>query len=162
MELDWWTGSSALSGRQSLSNRRPTMWSRVVSALILWDILWYSATKKVAKSQKVGHIWNLRIQILCVSSLSVSWPPGCSLPKMQKRTTFDNVKEQIFTKEDFESSFLTNSQHQFKLQLSLLPTLTTKKAKLRFPVNTEFYMRFFFAFQGLHLQIIVLPLFLAT
>ena len=73
-----------------------------------------------------------------------------------------NVKEQIFTKEDFESSFLTNSQHQFKLQLSLLPTLTTKKAKLRFPVNPEFYVRVFFASQGVQLQIFVLQLFLAT
>ena len=33
VELDWWTGSWA--SRQSLSNRRPTMWSRVVSAPIL-------------------------------------------------------------------------------------------------------------------------------
>ena len=34
-----------------------------------------------------------------------------------------------------------NSQH-----LSLLPTLTTKKAKLRFSVNPEFYVRFFLPF----------------
>ena len=169
--LDWWAGStlkrqspSSTFHRppsttiQSQANRRPTMWSRVVSAPILRDIICFSVTNKDAKSQKKlnTYIWNVHLFVIKNyvhwASAFLNHLAGCFLPKMKKNVKFfwpcqwaNFYGVRLFLK-------IVNISFNFNCDCCQLWQLIRQSCDFLWIQSS---MREFFAFQGLHLQIIL-------